>query len=185
MTWFTETPWPPIFLGIVVSAALLVVWTATRRGSVLLAAAGVLLLCPGVYFLEQWIVTEAERVEEAVHGVTTAFQENDLDRTLGYFSPRATGLRDMVRAAHKLADVKDDLRITDLSVAMKPDENAAVSHFRASATVDVTGFGNAGYRTSRWEFTWTKGAGDWTIREVTRLNPITGEEMPLLKRSEQ
>lgn len=185
MTWFTETPWPPIVICSMAAVLLIAAWYPNRRGVYLCGAGGLVVVSVAIWFVERQIVTESERVEAAVYGVTSAFQRNDRAATLDYFSPQVVFLRQLVSLALKYYDVQDDMRITDLHVTMKANDTLAISHFRANATVVSERLGDLGYRSSRWEVTWRKEADDWKITEVRRLDPITGEVIDPVPRVEQ
>ena len=133
--WFTETAWPPIAIGVVLALALVIVWSITRRKAYLVGTAGLALACVGIYFAEEQIVTEAEKVEAAVYDVTGAFRDDDLERTLSYIAPSQDAMRLTVTAANAMFDVEEDLRITDVRVETRANDTLAVSRFRANATI--------------------------------------------------
>lgn len=173
--WFADTPWPPIFIGLALIAILVVAWNVTRRGAYLMWALGLSVACVAVYFAEQQIVTEAERVEAAIHGVTTAFEQGDLDKTLSYIAPSETLMRTAVSLAITRYDVKDDLRITDVQVEMRANETLAVSKFRANATIESKADNYRAQHPSYWEVTWQKIEGDWKITDFQRLHVVSGK----------
>jgi hypothetical protein len=177
--WFTESAWPPIVVGCAIAAALLAVWFSSRRGAPLIAALVVLLLCVGVYFVEQSIITPAEEVEQAVLDLTHAFQQRDVPKTLSFFSARYDEGRSVANQGLQFVKVEDDLRITDLWVKMAAQNSRAESHFRASATVTTSIGGSYGFQPSRWMLTWQREGGEWRIIDVRRLNVVDGKEMPL------
>lgn len=173
--WFTETAWPPIAIGVVLAFALLIAWNVTQRSSYLVGALGLALACVGVYFAEEQIVTEAEKVEAAVYEVTGAFRDDDLEKTLSYISPSEEGMRLAVTAANALYDVEDDLRITDVRVETRANDTLAVSRFRANATISSRKGGFRGHHPTHWELTWRKIGGEWKITDYQRLHVVTGE----------
>lgn len=173
--WFTETAWPPIAIGIVVILGLVIAWNLTRRGVYLMWALGLAIACVAVYFIEQQIVTEAEKVEAAIYEVTGAFRDDDLERTLSYISPAETAMRFTVTAAMGLYDVEDDLRITDVRVQTRANDTLAVSRFRANATIASRKGGYRGQHPTHWELTWRKIEGEWRITDYQRLHIVTGE----------
>ena len=198
--WFTETPWPPIFILAVIAACLAAAFSATQRSVYLAGILVLALLGGGIYFIEKQIVTEAERVEAAIYGVTDAFQDRDVERTVSYFSDNAAlpddrlppflrfvarnvSLRTVVAGAVSTIQVEDDLRITDVSVETSNNDSLAKSHFRANGSFIVPGAGNVGHQPTRWEFRWRQEAGEWRIIDVQRLDPINGEPMGVFERS--
>src|ERR671918_623537 len=91
--WFTETPWPPIIILLVVCCFLVAAWQGSRRGAYLGGVAVLLAACVGIFLLEENIVTDAELVEQHVHDLCRAFQRKDLKSTLDFFSPQAPEYR--------------------------------------------------------------------------------------------
>ena len=185
--WFTETPWPPILVCIVLCVVLVVSWYSTQRESVLLGVPVLLVLSGVIYFVEHRIVTERERVEESVVQFVTTFREesgifnagerlfgNAVPKTLEFISPSAVDVKQRVEVALALVNVKDDLRITDLNVEMKSANSRAVAHFRANATVSAA-VGDLGHQPSRWQVTWQRESDNWKVVKVDRLNFFTGE----------
>lgn len=177
--WFTETAWPPIVILAIGAAVLLSLWSSSRRILHLLGAVSLLICCGVVYVVEQQIVTERERVEEAIYGVADAFEAADTGATLDFFSPRALVLRLKVEYVMSVLEVRvqDELRITDISIEMFNEDTRARSHFRANGRIFVgQGGGDVGHYPTRWNVTWQKEGGEWKIIAVERLDPITGEK---------
>ena len=175
--WFTETPWPPIIGLAALAAGFAAAFISTQRARyimpiLLLAAVAIV-----VYVVEQQIVTERERVEQSITDVAAAFQRRDVDGTLAHFSEHAILLKGLVMTALAAVQVQDDLRITDVSIAMRNADSRASSHFRANGTFDVVGYGTVGHQPTRWNVDWQKEAGEWRIIKVERLDPVTGEPM--------
>lgn len=173
--WFTETPWPPIVLCGVAAAILLAAWYQNRRGGLLIAAIAMLPLAAGIFFLERAYVSEAERIEANVYGLTTAFQQGDSEKTLDFLAADAQLERELVAKAIGLVEVQNDLRITDLRVRMMSADSRAVSHFRANATVKY--LGHEDRARTRWELTWQRIGGDWKVIHIRRLKLLEDREM--------
>jgi len=176
MTWFTETPWPPIFILVLVAGGCLAVWSSQKRGLWLSAALVALIAAVGVYFAERLIVTEAERVETEVHSLVSAFERKDHDGLVSFFSARAPELQAMAEQALTLVDIPNGLDIKDMRVRTSNEDTRAVSHFRANGTISVHNLASTHVAT-RWELTWQKEQGRWKIVGVQRLNPYKEEKM--------
>src|SRR3974390_385949 len=99
MTWFTENPWPPIFILGIAACAMLAVWSAQKRGIWLMGTLTALIAAVAVFVVERAIVTEGERVEKKVLELTAAFQSRDKDRLLSFFSVQAPEWRLMAQTA--------------------------------------------------------------------------------------
>lgn len=188
--WFTENPWPPIVILAVAAAAFIALWMSQRRGLWLLLALTAVTGGIAVYFVEQRIVTEPEKIEQHILDLTSAFRRKEEAKTLAYFSKQAPELHDLVREGMKLVEVHDDLSVKDMSVRMLTGNTQAIAHFRANATISlnrgppVIG-GLTQYGVSRWELRWQKEGSDWKIVELVRLNPLKEEKMPPLELRQQ
>lgn len=175
--WFTETPWPPILICTALAVVLIAAWSADRRATYLAGVVCLLAAACAIFAVERFIVTDAERIEASVYGITSAFQQGELDETLDFISPKAPKIRDLVTMAMRMYDVHDDLRIRDLRVAMKSENSRGIATFRANATVSTAGHGDLGWHPSRWELTWQREADQWKVIRVCRLNWRTGQEI--------
>jgi ketosteroid isomerase-like protein len=176
--WFTETPWPPIFLLGIVACVLLALWYSQKRAVWLFGVIVVVASCVAIYFIEQAIVTDAERVEENVRQLVAAFQRKDRQATLSHFSVGARELRIAVDRALDLVDITR-VSVKDVDVRLVAQGSQALSHFRANGTGTLAGLGGSTEFASRWELTWQKEGDVWKIVEVRRLNPIKEEEMSM------
>lgn len=177
--WFTENAWPPMLIAGLAALVCLALWNSNRRGLHLLAALGCLLLCAGFYFLERAIVTEGERLQKIVVALCDDFRHKR-PATLNYFSNTAPVLKVQVLAAMALVDVDQDLRLTDFQTNLTNQNSRGTVHFRANATLSVTGHGNVGHHPARIVLTFQRERGEWKIIEVERLHPLTGERIEML-----
>ncbi|MBW3543662.1 MAG: nuclear transport factor 2 family protein [Planctomycetes bacterium] len=173
--WFTETPWPPLFICLGLAALFWAAWFSTRRGLWLIVSGGLVAAAAGVYFVEALIVTEAERVEAAVLAIASAYQRGDLEETLSYVAEDAADIRSLIESSLRFYEVKDDLRITDLSVTMGAEGEQALAHFRANATIVSRADNYRGSHPSRWHVTWRREDGRWKVVAVQPLHVVSGE----------
>ena len=195
--WFTETAWPPIIILCIVGVLLFLGWMSQRRTGYLAGVCLCLALCGIVWLVEVQIVTERERVEQRLLDFTKTFQRESVQRgvanlvlggpepeTFEFISASAQDVRDLARQAMDLVDVQDDVRISDVHTTLTNNQSRAVTQFRASATVNVTTFGNAGRQPTRWELTWQRENGVWKVIRATRLNFLNGQplENPLSRK---
>jgi ketosteroid isomerase-like protein len=168
LMWFTETSWPPLLFCLVLSAGLFARWTLTKRGSLLALSAAFLLIAGAVVAVERLIVTQSERVEEAIYGLAKAFQAGDIGGCADFFSPQDPADRELVRQAAGMVKIEGPIRISDLSVTMSSAESRAVAVFRASA--DASFNGHHDRARTRWELTWQREGDEWKIIRVRRLS---------------
>lgn len=183
--WFTETPWPPIFILLVVCCFLVAAWQGSKRAIYLVWVVALLAACAGIYFIEEVTVTESERVERNVHDLVHAFQRKDKQATINFFSQQVPEYRAILEKAMDIVDIKGDVDVKDVNVLVVSENTQAISHFRANATISIRGLLQDSHQPSRWELTWQKEAGEWKIVGVQRLNPVTGEKMGILQQSAQ
>lgn len=181
--WFTETPWPPILICLILAVLLFAGWFASRRSGFLAGIPGLAVLSVLIYVGEQQIVTNRERVLEQVYDITSAFQRGDLEGTLELVSVQAPEIRALITGAMQIVEVEDDLRITDESVTLASGETRATTHFRANATVALKTGSFRGHQPSRWELTWQLEAGEWRVIDVQRLKIMTRENINLFDRT--
>jgi hypothetical protein len=182
--WFTETPWPPIVILLIVAAILVGVWYPNRRGWPLVGVALIVVLCVGIYFVEREIVTDREVVEASVLDMVEACKSGDVDATLAFISPQRAALRVLIGGAMKLVDIEDDVHVTDLDVRMVAGRTQAISHFRANGTISAPSFQFHGSQPSRWELTWQKTGDGWKVIEIKRLSVVEGRELSIMDRAE-
>lgn len=176
--WVTEEAWPPMMVCGAVAVLLVILWAQRRQAKFLLGVVGMAALAAGIWYVEQVIVTERERVSNSVYEITSAFQERDLTRTLTYISERALDLKALVTFGYNVVTVGEDMRVTDVVVEMTGQDTRAVSRFRVNATVSA---GNYSQRTpSRWEARWQLEGGEWRMISIQELDPITGEQIDRL-----
>jgi hypothetical protein len=176
--WLFETWWPSVGL-LVAAAAFAAVWFGGRRRLFAALAVVCLLLIPVALAVERFFVSPAEEVESQIAAVRDAVVRGDVDGTLAFFSQTAEGERALIARGMELADAKDDLHVSDVSVTTTAGDTQAVSTFRANGTVDVGPFGPRHVATY-WELSWRKEGGAWKIFQVKRLNPMNGKEIGLL-----
>ena len=176
MTWFTENPWPPIFILAIAAVACVAMWASQKRGFWLVAGLLAVVAAVTVFLFERSVVTEAERVEQSVHALAAAFQRKDHDTTLSFFSLQAPELRTQAEQALSWVDMPNGIDIKDTQVRTSNENTRAISHFRANGEVSFRGLGTS-HAASRWEVTWQKEGAQWKIIEVQRLNPYKDEKM--------
>ncbi len=132
MTVLLETPWPAILTGIVVEAILGVVLVRTGRGVVLVAMGAVLVVVLALVGLEWLVVTERERVEQAIEAGRLALEANDPDACL---APQAQATENLVRWAMRRVEL-ERVRISRLEIG-PINEFTSPPSVKAQLTVKV------------------------------------------------
>ncbi len=176
MTWFTETPWPPIIILAIAAGACLAAWASQKRGLWLVTGLLAVVAIFAVYIFERSIVTEAERVEMSIRSLAAAFQRKDRDATLSFFSLQAPELRTQAEQGLSMVSFPNGIDIKDTRVTTSNEDTRAVAYFRANGTANISGMTSLHVAT-RWQVTWQKEGKDWKIIAVQRLNPYKDEKM--------
>ena len=106
MTTLVEDPMPVIFFGIIVEGILAIMLFSTRNGLLVWAMLGVLVLVRAGVALEMLVVTEVERVEATLDGVTRALEDNDTTRLLErYVHSSAVNTRRRALSAMQMVEI--------------------------------------------------------------------------------
>ena len=172
--WFTENAWQPILLFGILAMLSALTWFRQRRSLFLTCSAVCLVAIGATWFVERAIVTDRERVTDAVVGITHAFQQQDLERTTSYVSARNDDLKALINVFIYQVIIKD-MRLTDIQVELTSGNTRAVCRFRVNANFQMGDI--ATREPTRWETRWQLEANEWKMIDVIRLNPLTGDVM--------
>jgi hypothetical protein len=156
MEFLFENPLRIIFIGVVVEAVLGIVLFRSGRGVFLWAMIGVLALTVMAVTVERLVVTERERIEMTLDGITSALEANDLNRVLGYIAPNATHTRN--RAAWAMR------RIEFQSVGIY-SLNITINRLTGPMTARAAFFGHVSYRDRQAEIPY----GNYGSRFIVNL----------------
>ena len=176
MSWFTENPWPLLLL--LVSAAVICLVLQLKRCWQL--SAGLLLGAAAVYLLESQIVTESEQLELRLDGIRQAFVQDDLAKIETYLAAENPELRKLAEDGMRLVQVSPGLHLKEVQVQLEPDGQRAVVALRANGNVTLRDSGQPVYIATRWTTVWVRSGGDWKLREVQRLDPVSGQPIGAL-----
>lgn len=102
-----ESPWPILFIGILVEAALAVLFFQTGRGKLLWAILGVAVLLGGGLVVERLVVTDREAVANTIDAAVAAVRANNKERLLACVSPNAKPVRQMTDYVFNLVEFID------------------------------------------------------------------------------
>lgn len=172
--WLTENAWQPMLLLALIGMSLGMVWYRRLQKRYLAGMLVCFLLAGMTWFIEQQVVTEKERVHASVIGITSAFGDRDLDRTVSYVSQRAQDLRFLIGYAYNLVEFKDDMRVSDVEVELTNNKSRAKTRFRVNGTINALHENYTGHQPTRWEATWQVEAGEWKMIDIIQLDPVSG-----------
>jgi hypothetical protein len=168
----TDNPWPLILL--LLAVPVIAFMTGSSKSG--LIAVVCLLLCAGLYFLEQYLVSPGEEVEAELFGMLDDFKSRDLDAIRARISPGNPQLMAIAERGLDLVDLSDSFHIRDAAITID-DANHATALVRANGTVSLrTHGGGSRHVATYWRTVWEKENGCWRLKDVRRLNLTTGEE---------
>lgn len=142
MTVLFENPWWIIFFGIIIEAVLGIMLFKTGRGVLLWVMLGVLAIIILGVLVERLVVTERERVEKTLDGITASLEANDLNRALSYVSPAAAQTRRRATWAMRRIEVQS-ARIYHLEIT--------INRLTSPPTAKAAFFGHISYRDRQGE----------------------------------
>lgn len=128
MTWFTENPTPPVVLGIVVEALLVVVLMKTGRREALWGMLFTAVATIGVVVANLLIVTPREEVTTALEEIRQLVEQNDRPELVKRIDPAAVSLRNQVQ--YDLANLTvEKAKIDKLKVLVNAEATSARAEF--------------------------------------------------------
>ncbi len=176
MHWLTDNPWPLILLLSGTAILLGVSGHSKARG----VAIVLVLLAVGVYFLEQSLISDAERVEMRLEEIHQAFHKEDLTTIDSMIADQSAHLRDTAKRGLDLVDLDSGFHMQDIVVTIGADGKSADVELRANGTVQVKSQNMTSHIATRWKTKWVLLNGEWKLSEVHRLDPMTGKEIGVL-----
>ena len=174
MTYITDNPLPLLIL--IAAVAVVSFLSGVPRGKTF--SAFMLLLGIGVYFLEQYLVSPAEKVEHELHVMLDHFKAENLSGITSQISAESPALAGIAEKGLELVDLSDTFHIKSVDVRVNDAEVEAVAMVRANGNLTLTHHGGATHRVPNyWRTVWRTEDGTWKLVKVTRLNPVNGTEM--------
>ncbi|MEJ7594565.1 MAG: hypothetical protein WKF77_23770 [Planctomycetaceae bacterium] len=176
MSWLTENPWPLLLL-LAGTGVVALISGATKGRSVSVVC---LLAAAGLYLIESAVVTPGEEVEAQLQTMLDAFRDrnqNAINDCIAEDSPR---LRETAAEGIEMVTLTKDFHIKDLEVTVRVDGQTADAHLRANGTLKVNHGDMISRVFTRWQTVWKHVGSEWKLVEVTRLDPVNGQEMGIL-----
>jgi hypothetical protein len=167
MTILIENPLWIIFFGIIIEAILGIILFRSGRGVLLWVMIGVLAITLVGVVVERIVVTERERVEMTIDGITSALEANDLNRVLGYVSAEAMQTRQRVDWALSRIEVQS-ARVYSLEIS--------VNQLTSPPTAKATFLGHLNYRDRQGEIPYNNYGSKFSVdfRKEGELWVVTG-----------
>ncbi|MEZ6045618.1 MAG: hypothetical protein R3C11_08590 [Planctomycetaceae bacterium] len=139
--WFTETPWPPIYLCLAIFVVFFAYGSSTGRAKSIFIGLLFLLACPLLFLVERQLVTESEVVEQIVLDLADDVEHNRVDAVLDYLDEDSAVVRGLIQSGMTQYKVSEGLRVTDLYVEMESEGDKAKAHLRANGSVSQSNGG--------------------------------------------
>ncbi len=134
MQWILENPWPAGVVGAVFVVGFLSAWGQTGQKKYLGAAAAVAVVALALVVVEHLIVTPREEVEQTIHEIAQALEQNDTQRVLSYLHPQAQLARTALRRV--LPQVKIYwARASDIRVELSPENDPQRARVKVFGTI--------------------------------------------------
>jgi hypothetical protein len=128
MTWFTENPTPPVVLGIVIEAILVIVLMKTGRREALWGMLLTAVATIGVVVANFAIVTPREEVTAALEEIRQLVEQNDRPELVKRLDPSAVSLRNQVQ--YELASLTvEKAKIDNVRILVNDDATSARAEF--------------------------------------------------------
>lgn len=173
MSWFTENPLPPVLIGVIIEALLVVVLMRTGKRSVLWGMVALAALVVGIVVLERSIVTPREEVKQAIEEIRALVEANDRPALLQRIdsNPGVAELRNRVQS--DLAQIHvDQAKVTDLrDEDIKIDPAATRAKVGLIGSVDVSGAAKA-HIVLRFDIDLRKRDGQWILTAAQWRSPL-------------
>lgn len=171
-----ENPLPIWAIGIVLTAIAIVVVLAKRTIGSVLALAAVIVLTLLLTVAERLVVTEREKVEQAVAELLSAIEANDLPKVLSFVDPTAQRIQNDANTLMPLVKVRDTglagLRI-EIDDSIEP--HRATAFFRGRIDAVHAQSGARLFYYDKVEIDWARNGANWQIvdyRASFRGKPI-------------
>ena len=132
MTWFVESPWPGLALGIGLELLLAIYLVRSGRTATIWVMILIAALTASVVLLERWIVTDAEATEETLEQARSNLEANNSAALLALFSSDSPRRRE-VQSILSRVTVREARIAGDMELAFEP------SAVPQSATATFTG----------------------------------------------
>lgn len=183
MSYLTENPWPVII--VLIAVAVVGFLTGSGKGR---AVAGVCaVLCVALFFLERYLVSPGEEIEQRVELLLEEFRAADIDGIGEILSSQNQGLKDTAARGLELVEIEDSFHIASVDVSINEtdsDEDSArtaVAMIRANGNLTLLKHGGGSRHVpTYWKTTWVFQNDQWRLDKVVRLNPANGKEMGIL-----
>ncbi len=174
MTYITDNPLPLLIL--IAAVAVVSFLSGVPRGKTFTAV--LLLLGIGVYFLEQYLVSPAEEVEQELHVMLDHFKSENLSGITSQISAGSPELVEIAKKGLELVDLSDTFHIKSIDVTVDDAKAEAIAMVRANGNLTLTHHGGATHRVPNlWRTVWKTEQDTWKLVKVTRLNPVNQTEM--------
>ncbi|GAC1334175.1 MAG: hypothetical protein NVSMB14_01240 [Isosphaeraceae bacterium] len=195
MSWLSEDPWPVAGTLATVAVVCFILLRVTQQGRFLLWGFLCLALGVATVVIEHFWVTDVERIDDAIYGMTAALQRSDGKTAAGFLaddavvtigdtdigSLRGDAVLDHDLFEHALSDTKFDLlQLSGMTVKVGSRTRQGTARFKVLATGSYNGnvkvpFTAAG---TEWDFGCREvSPGVWKIERITPTSLPANSEL--------
>ena len=170
MSWFAESPWPGLTLGLLLAVVMIAGFLRTGRRWLLALSIVFLLLGAALVWLEARIVTDREQITTTIHDLARALVQGDDQRILDAIHRLAPEIRDRAQSELHLydftrVDIKHNLR-----VEVSPDHQPPRAEAKFNVVVELKQYPSPIPRFVTLEF-FREPDGIWRIHPETQVQP--------------
>jgi hypothetical protein len=140
MTSLLENPMPILLVGILIEVALGYLLVTMRKRAFAIAMGAVLLVMVAGLVAERFVVTERERIQQALYAAAAAIETNDITEVEKCLAKNAEGKNVRDRAAFYMGLVEiQRIKLSDVKVG-------EINRLASPPTVEVSCYGLAEYK---------------------------------------
>ncbi|MEK6238539.1 MAG: hypothetical protein N2C14_27790 [Planctomycetales bacterium] len=121
-----EDPTDLIIFALLLVGGFGILLAQSRRGIWLIAMGIVLAMLFAMVMLEQYVVTDLERVEDTVRQITKDLERDDAAAVLNHVDPDVEEIRRKVEAEMRTYKI-DEIKITELNITINAQSNPATA----------------------------------------------------------
>ena len=171
--WFTEDPWPPVFICGVAALVLFWWWWTTSQKALLTGAIAAVVLAGVIFVVEDLIVTDSGARRAGCCRYRECVSRKRSEPHVESFFARGHRRAGTGRRGNQYRRYRRQLTITDTSVALLDSGQRATIRFRANATATYPNQHER--RPTRWEFEFARQGDEWKVTRIRRMNVVKDE----------
>ncbi len=172
MTWFIESPWPVVVVGLAVEIFLAVLLVRDRRGNIVGGMIAVATFTVGLVVIEHLVVTNSEEIEELLDTLTRLAVAKDDEGLRAKFTGDSPKVNDVVADLSDVTIRRPRIKNLEIRVDTSDVPSTAAATFTLSVEVRHGGAeGRFEQLTRQLKVTLHKESGHWLVYNFTAMDP--------------